>query len=191
MDPVSTLTLSERRKTKIYKTSHSSSSKLSKPAAIAIVVVVAVVLIAAIVVSIIMQRRRKARSRADKHSSTLPGFSADNGDGGLYGRMPSYYAGSRDGGGQQQLHGEPGEKHPAGDYGDYGRTSSSGYPGGEDGGGQGAAAEYYAESEVEYAQAGGAGRGGGVQGRDYGRGSYEMPHVQRPPMAFNPSPAQV
>lgn len=188
MDPMSTLTLPERRKTKIYKTSHSSGSKLSKPAAIAIVVVVAVVLIAAIVVSIIMQRRRKARARADKHSSTLPGFSTDNGDGGLYGRMPSYYAGSRDGGGQQQqqqqqLHGDAArEKHSAGDYGEY--------PGGDGGGGQGAAADYYAESQLEYAQAGGGG-GLGVQGRDYGRGSYEMPHVQRPPMAFNPSPAQV
>lgn len=182
VDTVSTFTLPERRKTKIHKTSH-SSGKLSKPAVIAIVVVVAVVLIAAIVVSIIMQRRRKARNRANKHTSTLPGFSTDNGAG-LYGRMPSYYAGSRDGG--QQLQGEAGqETHPAGNYGDYGRTSSSGYRGGDGDSGQGAAAAYYAESEHALA----AGGGGGVQGRDYGRGSYEMP--QRPPMAFNPSPAQV
>ncbi|KAG6355722.1 hypothetical protein INS49_003686 [Diaporthe citri] len=184
VDPVSTFTLPERRKTKIHKTSHSSGSKLSKPAAIAIAVVVAVVLIAAIVASIIIQRRRKARSRANKHSSTLPGFSTDNG-GGLYGRMPSYYAGSRDGGGQHQLHGGEAaqEKHPAGDYGDYGRASSSGYRVGDGGGGQGAAAEYYAMA------GGGGGGGGGVQGQDYGRGSYEIP--QRPPLAFNPSPAQV
>lgn len=183
MDQVSTFTLPERRKTKIHKTTHSSGSKLSKPAAIAIVVVVAVVLIAAIVLSIIMQRRRKARNKANKHSSTMPGYSTDS-SAGLYSQTPGYLAGNRDGGGQQQLHGDVAqEKQPAGgDYGDYGRASSSGYRGG----GQGAAAEYYAESE--YALAGGGG-GGGVQGRGYGRGSYEMP--QRPPMAFNPSPAQV
>lgn len=182
IDPVSTFTLPERRKTKIYKTTHASGSKLSKPAAIAIVVVVAVVLIAAIVLSIIMQRRRKAKNRANKHSSTMPGYSTDS-SAGLYSQTPGYLAGNRDGGGQQQqLHGDNAqEKHPAG--GDYG----SGYRGGDGGGGQGAAAEYYAESE--YALAGGRGAGG-VQGRGYGRGgSYEMP--QRPPMAFNPSPAQV
>lgn len=182
VDPVSTFTLPERRKTKIYKTTHSSGSKLSKPAAIAIVVVVAVVLIAAIVVSIIMQKRRTASARANKHTSTLPGFTADNDDG-LYGRIPSYFAGSRDGG--QQPHGDaaPQEKHPAGGYGGYGRTSSGEYRGGDNDNGPGEAAEYYAMSASD-------GVGGGVQGQDYGRGSYEMPHVQPPPMAFNPSPAQ-
>lgn len=102
--------------------------------------------------------------------------------------MPSYYAESRDGG-QQQLHGEAGqEKHPAVDYGDYDRNNSNEYRGGDVDGGQGAAAAYYAESEHVLA-GGGGGDGGGVQGRDYERGSYEMP--QRPPMTFNPSPAQV
>ncbi|KAJ0118673.1 hypothetical protein J7T55_012927 [Diaporthe amygdali] len=179
VDPVSTFILPLRRKSKIsHTTSHSTGSKLSKPAAIAIVVVVAVILIIAIIASILVQRRRKAKSKANKHNSTVPGYSADN-SGGLYGGTPGYFAGRN---GQQFNEEGAQEKQsmdPTGYQGEYGRTSTSGYRG-VDHGGQGAAASYYAESQ--YAQH-------GVQGQSYGRGSHEMP--QRPPMAFNPSPAQV
>lgn len=172
---MSTLMTLVRRKTKIRKTKYRSHSTLSKPALIAIVVVIViVVLIALIVLFIIMRRRKKASAVANKHSSTMPGYSTDS-SGGLYNATPGYFAGHGAGagaGGQQQ--------HPAGDYGG---TSSSGYHGGDGGaGGQGAAAEYFAASQH------GQG-GGGWQGQDYGRGSYDRP--QRPPMAYNSSPAHV
>lgn len=170
VDPVSAFMLPVRRITKVHK--QSSGTKLSKQAAIAITVIVAVFLIAAITLSIIMQRRRKARGRANKHRSTVPGYSTDN-SGGLYGGTPGYFAGT-------QLNGQGSqEKHPVGaggaghGYGEYGRNSTDGYGGRDHGGGQAEAAPYYADA----------------QGPDYGRASYEMP--QRPPLTFNPSPAQV
>lgn len=171
---MSTLMTLVRRKTKIRKTKYRSRSTLSKPALIAIVVVIViVVLIALVVLFIIMRRRKKASAVANKHSSTMPGYSTDS-SGGLYNATPGYFAGHGTGAGGHQ------QQHPAGDYGG---TSSSGYHGGDGGaGGQGAAAEYFAASQH------GQG-GGGWQGQDYGRGSYDRP--QRPPMAYNSSPAHV
>lgn len=153
VDPVSTFMLPVRRKAKKVTKIKSSGTKISKNAAIAIAVIAAVFVVAAIIFSIIQQRRRKAR--ANKHSSTVPGYSTDN-SGGLYGGTPGYFAGG--GGGQQQMNGQ--EKPAMGGDGGAGHDY-----------GQGEAASYYADSQYAH-----------------GLGGAQMP--QRPPMAFNPSPAQ-
>lgn len=169
MDAVSTDILPRKTKKTKTKTKYVTRRPLSKQAIIAIVVVVVVVLIIAIIVFFIVRRRRKARA---KHMSTLPGYSTDSSNG-LYSATPGYAAGNRYGG-QQPPAGSGQEMQAAGGgYGNFGGTNSSGYHGGDDQGG--AAAEYYGS----YAPMQG---GDAAQGRGYG-----MP--QRPPMAFDPSPA--
>ena len=197
VDPISTYMLPSKRKitTHFHSTTTSSGSKLSTAATIAIIVGVAVVILAIAVFAFILKRRR-SRDSSNNNSNTMggpargntfPGYSADAG-GGLYGGTPGAYAGG--------VADEKDGKHSVNEYGseeeggglgggDYGRGSMGGrgYRGVETGayGGGGEAAGYYAQSYGRQSQ---------DQEAGYSKvGAHEMP--QRPPMAFNPSPAQI